>query len=116
MVVAVDASMDLSALSLENLLGILQSHEFCMQNFDDRPAEQAFHSQVSTKAKGKEHAKSLVETQCFYCHKFLNTMKYCKKRMEDENEDVNFICGNEVKEDDKMFMAIEELEILVDDA
>lgn len=111
-VVAVEESKDLSVLSLENLLGILQSHEFRMRNFDDDSTEKAF--QVSSKLKGKEHAKPLAEIQCFYCHKFGHIMKYCKKRKEDESEDVNFICGNEFKKDDTMFMAIEELESFFD--
>lgn len=43
-------------------------------------------------------------------------MKYWNKQKKDESEDVNFICGYEVKEGEAMFMAIEELESLVDDA
>lgn len=113
-VVAIEESKDLALLSLESMLGTLKSHELRMRNFDDAPSERAFLS--STKAKGKEHVRSLSETQCYYCHKYGHTMKYCKKRKEDESEDANFIYGNETQEGDTMFMAIEELETLVDGA
>ena len=121
---AIEESKDVSTLSLENLLGTLQSHELCLRQFDDTSSlERAFHSRVTSKKnygdgsfKGRDQRMPLSETQCYYCHKYGHTMKYCKKRKEDESEDANFIYGNETKEGDTMFMAIEGLETPVDDA
>ncbi|GAV84464.1 DUF4219 domain-containing protein/UBN2 domain-containing protein [Cephalotus follicularis] len=45
-VVAIEESKDLSSLSLESLLGSLQSHELRMKQFDAPPLEHAFQSQV----------------------------------------------------------------------
>ncbi|CAH1448983.1 unnamed protein product [Lactuca virosa] len=85
-----------------------------MRLFDDVPSEKAF--QVSTGAKRKEHVKSLSETQCYYSHRYGHIMKYCKKKKEDESADANFNYGKETKEGDTVFMALEDLEALVDDA
>lgn len=41
-VVAIEESKDISDLSLENLLGILQSHELRIKQFDSQPLEHAF--------------------------------------------------------------------------
>ena len=41
-VVAIEESKDLSTLSVESLLGSLQSHELRMKQYDTAPLEQAF--------------------------------------------------------------------------
>lgn len=41
-VVAIEESKDSKTLSLESLVGTLQSHELRMRQFDDSPMEQAF--------------------------------------------------------------------------
>ncbi|XP_077230180.1 uncharacterized protein LOC143863401 [Tasmannia lanceolata] len=46
-VVVIEESKDLATLSLESLLGSLQSHELRMKQFDSSPLEQAFQTQVS---------------------------------------------------------------------
>ncbi|KAL4582178.1 hypothetical protein LXL04_006720 [Taraxacum kok-saghyz] len=117
-VVAIEESKDILTLSLEILLGTLQSHELCPRQFDDTSSiEKAFHCRVTPKedyvegsSKGRDQRKPLSETQCFYCHKYGHTMKYCKKRKADEGEDANFICEKEAKEGETMLMAMEELD------
>ena len=76
-VVAAEESKDVSTLSLENLLGTLQSHESRLRQFDDTSSlERAFHSRVTSKknygegsSKGRVQRMPLSETQCYYCHK-----------------------------------------------
>ncbi|XP_077246125.1 uncharacterized protein LOC143885992 [Tasmannia lanceolata] len=46
-VVAIEESKDLASLSIESLMGSLQSHEQRMKQFDSSPLEQAFQTQVS---------------------------------------------------------------------
>ncbi|XP_077237259.1 uncharacterized protein LOC143878927 [Tasmannia lanceolata] len=46
-VVAIEESKDLATISLESLLGSLQSYELRMKQFDSSPLEQAFQTQVS---------------------------------------------------------------------
>ncbi|XP_077237192.1 uncharacterized protein LOC143878863 [Tasmannia lanceolata] len=46
-VAAIEESKDLASLSIESLLGSLQSHELRMKQFDSSPLEQAFQTQVS---------------------------------------------------------------------
>lgn len=80
-VVAIEESKDLSTLSLESLLGTLQSHELRMRNFDDTSSmEQAFHSQIQLKessndngqgpSKARVQPRPLCEIQCYYCDKY----------------------------------------------
>ncbi|KAL4582817.1 hypothetical protein LXL04_007378 [Taraxacum kok-saghyz] len=46
-VVAIEEPKDLAEVSLEGLLGALQSHELRLRQFDDTPFEQAFQFQSS---------------------------------------------------------------------
>ena len=46
-IVAIEESKDLSTLSVENLLGSLQSHELQMKQYDTTPLEQAFEAHIS---------------------------------------------------------------------
>ncbi|XP_073001539.1 uncharacterized protein [Typha latifolia] len=54
-IVAIEESKDLYTLSIESLLGSLQSHEHRMNQFDSPSLEQAFQSQVSLRggSRGK---------------------------------------------------------------
>ncbi|KAI5336607.1 hypothetical protein L3X38_015875 [Prunus dulcis] len=51
-VVAIEESKDLSTLSLDSLMGSLQSHELRLKQFDSGPVEQAFQSQKETNDEG----------------------------------------------------------------
>eukprot|EP00268_Persea_americana_P007560 TRINITY_DN12834_c0_g1_i6.p2 TRINITY_DN12834_c0_g1~~TRINITY_DN12834_c0_g1_i6.p2 ORF type:complete len:298 (+),score=63.45 TRINITY_DN12834_c0_g1_i6:1502-2395(+) len=59
-VAAIEESKDLSSLSIESLVGSLQSHELRMKQFDSSPLEQAFQSQLSFGggARGKRRGHS----------------------------------------------------------
>lgn len=126
-VVAIEESKDLALLSLENLLGILQSHELRMRQFDDvSPMEQALlHTRVSTKegsndnsespSKGRLQPRPLCEIQCYYCHKYGHTLKHCRKRQEDDSENAKFMNENASKETETMFMTFETDELVTDD-
>ncbi|BBH09623.1 ADP glucose pyrophosphorylase large subunit 1 [Prunus dulcis] len=52
-VVAIEESKDLSTLSLDSLMGSLQSHELRLKQFDSGPVEQAFQSQVSFRGSSR---------------------------------------------------------------
>ena len=114
-VVAIEESNDISTLSLESLLGTLQSHEFRMRLFDEGPVEQAFHTSTKNGVfKGKQ-PNPLCEIQCYYCHKYGHTLKHCKKRQEDEGVDAKFVSEYDSKADDTMFMTFETDELIKND-
>ncbi|KAI3708725.1 hypothetical protein L2E82_38127 [Cichorium intybus] len=118
-VVAIEESKDLSTLSLESLLGTLQSHELRMKQFDSPTYEQAFqfqssnahenskeiakHDQNDDRGKGK--AKSLSQVQCHYCQNFGHVKKFCRKRIADE-KGTTFMHKEEGNDDDTMFMIL----------
>ncbi|KAI3690759.1 hypothetical protein L2E82_48966 [Cichorium intybus] len=127
-VVAIEESKDLSTLSLENLLGTLQSHELRMKQFDHTPYEQAFQLQSSNSHdkskdverpehhdnKGKGRGKPLSQIQCYYCQKYGHTIKFCRKRIGDE-KGATFIHKEEGNGDDTMFMMFSNREVPFDD-
>ncbi|KAI3708032.1 hypothetical protein L2E82_37034 [Cichorium intybus] len=118
-VVAIEESKDLSTLSLESLLGTLQSHELRMKQFDSPTYEQAFQFQSSNAHenskeiakydqnddRGKGKAKSLSQVQCHYCQKFGHVKKFCRKRIADE-KGTTFMHKEEGNDDDTMFMIL----------
>ncbi|XP_077253100.1 uncharacterized protein LOC143892392 [Tasmannia lanceolata] len=57
-VVAIEESKDLASLSIESLLGSLQSHELRMKQFDSSPLEQAFQIQVSFKGSSRGRGRN----------------------------------------------------------
>ncbi|XP_077232656.1 uncharacterized protein LOC143870019 [Tasmannia lanceolata] len=61
-VVAIEELKDLASLSIESLLGSLQSHELRMKQFDSSPLEQAFQTQVSfrggSRGRGRERGRN----------------------------------------------------------
>lgn len=120
-VVAIEESKDLSLLSLENLLGTLQSHELRMNQFDSPAIEQAFQLQssnqggfynnhrdpVQEQSKSKGHGKSSSsQLQCYYCQKMGHAIKYCRKRLADEKKGSTFIHKEDSDEGDTMFMML----------
>ena len=50
-VVAIEESKDLSTLSINSLMGSLQSHELRLKMFDSNPSEEAFHMQSSYRGR-----------------------------------------------------------------
>jgi transcriptional regulator with GAF, ATPase, and Fis domain len=54
-VVAIEESKDLSTLSIDSLMGSLQSHELRIKQFDSPPIEQAFQTQLAIRggARGR---------------------------------------------------------------
>ncbi|KAI3701552.1 hypothetical protein L6452_26726 [Arctium lappa] len=56
-VVAIEESKDISTLSLESLLGTLQSHELRLRKFETPPVEQAFQIQTQFPSKGNANEK-----------------------------------------------------------
>lgn len=123
-VVAIEESKDLSTLSLESLLGTLQSHELRMRQFDSTPYEQAFQLQSSNNQekgrfygkeqqmefRGRGRGKPTNPVQCFHCQKFGHIAKFCRKRIAEERDN-NFI--NMEEEDDTIFMILGTQEIPV---
>ncbi|BFG30241.1 hypothetical protein CerSpe_165140 [Prunus speciosa] len=59
-VVAIEESKDLSTLSLDSLMGSLQSHELRLKQFDSGPIEQAFQSQVSFKGSSRRGGRGFA--------------------------------------------------------
>lgn len=127
-VVAIEESKDLASLSLKNLLGILQSYELRMRNFDDTSSmEQAFHSRVQSKissndndegpsTKRRMQPRPFCEIQCYYCHKYGHTLKHCKKKQEDDqNIDAKLMKEDESKETENMFMTFETDDLVKND-
>ncbi|XP_024976289.1 uncharacterized protein LOC112514191 [Cynara cardunculus var. scolymus] len=127
-VVAIEESKDISIMSLERLLGILQSHELRMKQFDSNPYEQAFQLQSpssstpqdrnrfqpresETDFKGKGRGKP-SPMQCYHCQKLGHIVKFCKKRIAEEREN-NFV--NIEDNEDTMFMILNTLELLTED-
>ncbi|KAL4589890.1 hypothetical protein LXL04_002802 [Taraxacum kok-saghyz] len=94
-VVAIEESKYLSTLSLENLLGILQSHELRMRNFDDTsPTEQAFYSQAQSKECSIDNGEGVSKS----------------KRV-----DGKFMNEDDLKANDTMFMTFETDELIKND-
>lgn len=126
-VVSIEESKDLSDFSLETLLGTLQSHELRMKQFDTPVVDHVFQTQSSWDGstsnrqrnfesakedqyqgnfKGKAKGKSFYQVKCFYCDKIGHTIKFCRKRLAEENKTSSFIHKEDSKEDDSMFMML----------
>ncbi|KAK8913818.1 hypothetical protein KSP39_PZI024059 [Platanthera zijinensis] len=57
-VVTIEESKDLSTLTLESLMGSLQSHELRMKQYETIPVEQAFQTQLSMKGGNRGRGRS----------------------------------------------------------
>ncbi|KAL4575763.1 hypothetical protein LXL04_011848 [Taraxacum kok-saghyz] len=76
-VVAIEESKDLTSLSLESLLGTLQSHKLRMRQFDNTPFEQAFQTQSSNSKDTEESSENKGKGK-----KPLSQIQYTSKRKE----------------------------------
>lgn len=94
MVVAIEESKDISDLSLENLLGILESNELRLKQFDTQSFEHAFQTQSNNQnsptekqfnqnnhVKGKGRGRPLSQVQCFHTKRYGHTIKFCRERL-----------------------------------
>ena len=140
-VVAIEESNDLSSLSLERLLGTLQSHELRLKQFDISPIDQAFQTHVSidrdktkfserrrgsneepiheehgeSSSRGRGRGRPLSQVQCYHCQRYGHTIKFCrKKQAEERNNNSNFMHENEPPEPDTMFMTWNVSEATID--
>ncbi|KAL4573696.1 hypothetical protein LXL04_020511 [Taraxacum kok-saghyz] len=111
----INESKDLTTLSLESLLGTLQSHELRMRQFDNTTFEQAFQTQnsqernnqskESSENKGKRK-KPLFQIQCYHSQKFGHIAKFCRKRIAEERERGTTFVHREENETETMFMIL----------
>ncbi|KAJ0522113.1 putative RNA-directed DNA polymerase [Helianthus annuus] len=118
-VVAVEESKDLNNMTVEELLGILQSHELRLKQYDEAPMEQAFQVQNSERSRqlryenngrgrGRGRGRTSGQIRCYNCQKLGHTACFCNQRR-DENERMNNALMHEEegvndKNDDTMFM------------
>ncbi|XP_024965761.1 uncharacterized protein LOC112505959 [Cynara cardunculus var. scolymus] len=126
-VVAIEESKDLSNFSLETLLGTLQLHKLHMRQFDTPVMEHVFQthstweSNTSEKQKGLDYSKDeqgsgytrskgrgkpFSQMKSFYYDKVGHTIKFCRKRIAEENKVSSFIHKEESHNDDSMFMML----------
>ncbi|KAD5508293.1 hypothetical protein E3N88_15996 [Mikania micrantha] len=122
-VVAIEESKDLTSLSLESLLGILQSHELRMKRYEGSSIDNAFQlqgisankqkeienneeSEVNFKDfKGKGKSKPWSQMKCYQCGKIGHTSKFCKRKQFNRRRETSFIHKEDEEEDsDIMFM------------
>ncbi|KAJ0795822.1 putative RNA-directed DNA polymerase [Helianthus annuus] len=118
-VVAVEESKDLNNMTVEELLGILQSHELRLKQYDEAPMEQTFQVQNfersrqfryenNGRGRGRGRGRTSGQIRCYNCQKLGHTARFCNQRR-DENERMNNALLHEEegvndKNDDTMFM------------
>ncbi|XP_022007712.1 uncharacterized protein LOC110906973 [Helianthus annuus] len=129
-VVAIEESKDLNTISTEELLGILQSHELRLKQYDDAPAEQAFQVQGnnydrsrqfrienSGRGRGKGRGRYNGSIRCYNCQRLGHTARFCNKR-EDNDRSSNVLLhkdDTEDENDDTMFMIFNVEEVIKND-
>ncbi|XP_022004485.1 uncharacterized protein LOC110902055 [Helianthus annuus] len=129
-VVAIEESKDLNTISTEELLGILQSHELRLKQYDDASVEQAFQVQgnsydrsrqfkndMSGRGRGKGRNMFNGMIRCYNCQRIGHTARFCNKR-EDSDRSNNVMLHKEDVEDendDTMFMIFNVEEVVKND-
>ncbi|XP_022031445.1 uncharacterized protein LOC110932416 [Helianthus annuus] len=119
-VITVEETKNLEDVSTEELMGILQSHELRLKQYDDSPVEHAF--QVSSanqdrnkqtyrnesvgKGRYKNRGRNMNSIRCFNCHKLGHTAKFCQQKDERGRSDNVLIHKEEEtdEQEDTMFM------------
>ncbi|XP_022004359.2 uncharacterized protein LOC110901909 [Helianthus annuus] len=129
-VVAIEESKDLNAISTEELLGILQSHELRLKQYDDAPTEQAFQvqsnyydrskqsrSENTGRGCGKGKGRFNGSIRCFNCQKLGHTARFCNKRDENDRSGNVILHKDEAEDenDDTMFMLFNVEEVIKND-
>ncbi|PKU63413.1 Retrovirus-related Pol polyprotein from transposon TNT 1-94 [Dendrobium catenatum] len=85
-VVAIEEAKNIEQMSIEGLLGSLQSHELRMKQYDSTPLEEA-------------------NIKCHFCKRYGHTYRYCWKRQESEEANADLVQEKEVeKSEDTMFL------------
>ncbi|XP_022032490.1 uncharacterized protein LOC110933583 [Helianthus annuus] len=129
-VVAIEESKDLNAISTKELLGILQSHDLRLKQYDDASVEQAFQVQGnrydksrqfridnSGRGRGKGKGKFNSMIRCYNCQRLGHTARFCNKR-EDDDWSNNVLMHKDDAEDetdDTMFKIFNMEEVVKND-
>ncbi|XP_022003035.1 uncharacterized protein LOC110900455 [Helianthus annuus] len=129
-VVAIEESKDINAISTEELQGILQSHELRLKQYDDASIEQAFQiqsnqhdrtrqsrSDYNGRGRGKGRGKFNNSIRCFNCQKLGHVARFCNKRSEDDKSNTALMHTDEQEDenDDTMFMIFNVEEVIKND-
>ncbi|XP_022019233.1 uncharacterized protein LOC110919268 [Helianthus annuus] len=129
-VVAIEESKDLSAITTEELLGILQSHELRLKQYDDVPIEQAFQvqnanqdrsrpfrSDYSGRGRSRGRGRTNGQIRCHNCQKLGYTTRFCQKRDESDKNNSVLLHEDETDEgnDETLFMIFSMEEVTKED-
>ncbi|XP_024962791.1 uncharacterized protein LOC112502978 [Cynara cardunculus var. scolymus] len=71
-----------------------------------RPMETNREEQGYAVSKNKGNGKPFSPIKCFYCDKLGHTIKFCRKRLAEENKTSNFMHKEDSHNDDTMFMML----------
>ncbi|XP_076928303.1 uncharacterized protein LOC143592228 [Bidens hawaiensis] len=103
-VVAIEESKDVTTMSTEELMGILQSHELRLKQYDAQPIDQAFQVQnLNSNSdlnrnrgfrnfRGRGRGKGRIfysnrEIKCYNCQKIGHISRLCAMKNNDEHRD-----------------------------
>ncbi|XP_022003519.1 uncharacterized protein LOC110900972 [Helianthus annuus] len=129
-VVAIEESKDLNLMSTEELLGILQSHELRLKQYDDISMEKAFQvqgnysdhsrqyrSDNSGRGRGRGRGRSYSQIRCYNCQKLGHTARFYQKKDENERTWNALMHEEETNEkyEDTMFMIFNVEEVTKND-
>uniref|UniRef100_A0A251S6V1 Putative zinc finger, CCHC-type, Ribonuclease H-like domain, GAG-pre-integrase domain protein n=1 Tax=Helianthus annuus TaxID=4232 RepID=A0A251S6V1_HELAN len=129
-VVAIEESKDLNMISTEELLGILQSHELRLKQYDDTSVEQAFQVQGSNydrsrqfkndvpgRGRGKGRNRFNGSIRCYNCQRIGHTARFCNKREDSDRSNNAMLHKEDVEDedDDTMFMIFNVEEVVKND-
>ncbi|XP_022033471.1 uncharacterized protein LOC110935389 [Helianthus annuus] len=130
-VVAIEESKDLTTISTEELLGILQSHELRMKQYDDSPIEQEFQiqsnnidrtrqnrSEFGNRGRGRGKGRFNALIRCYNCQKVWHTARFCQQRDTNNRGENALLHEDEPEEkcdETTMFMIFNMEEITKDD-
>uniref|UniRef100_A0A251UJX2 Putative ribonuclease H-like domain-containing protein n=1 Tax=Helianthus annuus TaxID=4232 RepID=A0A251UJX2_HELAN len=114
--VAIEESKDLTTISTEELLGILQSHELRLKQYDDNPMEQAFQMQINNTKRSRQNRYDMpVEDEVE--EEEGHTARFCQQKEENDRNGSALLHEEETegKSDDTMFMIFNIEEVIKDD-